>query len=252
MQADILHLEQELNIVEYEDKRSDDKSRASLHASFFNLKESSGERHDVQWNKVKEIQEKLGLYNRALFLFSRVQALPNPCMRDLNTLQKWLDRPEGGDLFLQGREADTWSRQNDVLTLSQFHTDRDALTGVMNDMIIPWFYNLCSRWDKRQGRQNEDSNGVWHYQYDRMMVVLNAISTVLSSLLPSTSIFVLYFLRNPIARLAAIMVFTTIFSSTLLLVTKARRIDIFAATTARTRFAAVQAVFVGGSGLDPT
>ncbi|KAL8932495.1 MAG: hypothetical protein Q9211_006282 [Gyalolechia sp. 1 TL-2023] len=62
MQADILHLEQELNIVEYEDKRSDDKSRASLHASFFNLKESSGERHDVQWNKVKEIQEKLGLY----------------------------------------------------------------------------------------------------------------------------------------------------------------------------------------------
>lgn len=89
-----------------------------------------------------------------------------------------------------------------------------------------------SRKQKTKGMQNEDSNGVWHYRHDTMMAVLNFFSTVLSSLLPSTSIFALYFLRSPIARLAAIMTFTTIFSLTLLLITKARRIDIFAATTA--------------------
>lgn len=80
-----------------------------------------------------------------------------------------------------------------------------------------------------------DDNGVWHYQYDTMVVIVNTISTVLLSLLLSASIFTLYFLERrgrPIARLAAIMVFTTIFSSTLCLMTKARRIDIFAATTA--------------------
>lgn len=79
---------------------------------------------------------------------------------------------------------------------------------------------------------SRDPNGVWFYQYDSMVAIINAISTLLSSLLPSTSIFILYFVQSPIARLAVIMVFTTVFSSTLVLVTKARRIDVFAATTA--------------------
>lgn len=99
-----------------------------------------------------------------------------------------------------------------------------------------------------------------------MRAAVNAISTLLSSLLPSVSISLLYFVENPVARLAAIMVFTTVFSTVLSTFTKARRIDVSAATTAlivrsllssayttdafyRTRFAAVQAVFVGGSGL---
>lgn len=64
MQAEILHLEQELSIIELEDKRSEEKSRASLHASLFNLKESSGEAHGIQWSKVKDIQEKLRLYSK--------------------------------------------------------------------------------------------------------------------------------------------------------------------------------------------
>lgn len=102
-----------------------------------------------------------------------------------------------------------------------------------------------------------------------MKAAVNAISTLLSALLPSTSIFLLYFLSSPVARLAAIMLFTTVFSSVLSTVTKARRADVFAATTALvvrsllsathaadafrlTRFAAVQAVFVGGSGLCPS
>ncbi|KAL8936837.1 MAG: hypothetical protein Q9216_004722 [Gyalolechia sp. 2 TL-2023] len=161
------------------------------------------------------------LPDNALLQFSQVQALPKPCMKDLNTLQEWLDRPEGGDFFLQGREADTWNYQDDVLTMSRCHTERDALTGSDDLSVL-----------KGKRRHTEDSNGVWHYRYDRMTTILNGISTVLSSLLPSASIFVLYFLQNPVARLAAIMVFTTVFSSTLLLVTKARRFDIFAATTA--------------------
>lgn len=64
MQAEILHLEKELRIVELEDKQSEEKPRASLHASLFNLKESSGTSHDVQWRKVLEIREKLQVYRK--------------------------------------------------------------------------------------------------------------------------------------------------------------------------------------------
>ncbi len=64
------------------------------------------------------------------------------------------------------------------------------------------------------------------------MKVANAISTFLSSLLPTTSILALYFVRAPLARLAAVMVFTALFSLTLAIVAKARKADVFAATTA--------------------
>lgn len=63
MQAEILHMEQELYVIELEDKESEEKCCASLHASLFNLKESSGALHNGQWSKVKEIQEKLLAYS---------------------------------------------------------------------------------------------------------------------------------------------------------------------------------------------
>ncbi|KAL8723949.1 MAG: hypothetical protein Q9181_007063, partial [Wetmoreana brouardii] len=230
MQAEILHLEQELDMIELEDKCSADKDRALLHVSVFNLKESSGYPHDVQWSKVLEVRKKLEAYNKALVLFSRVQGLPSPCGRDLKTLQEWLDRPEGGDFFLHGREAETWNDENDFLTLPRHKVERDSLTGFVNDLVIPCYHRLSTRWNK--GTVSRDPNGIWHYPYDTMTAAVNTISTCLSSLLPSTSIFVLYFLQSPVARLAAITVFTTIFSSTLFMITKARRIDVFAATTA--------------------
>ncbi|KAL9014676.1 MAG: hypothetical protein Q9173_000672 [Seirophora scorigena] len=192
MQAEILHLEKEIQVIEVEDQTSNDET-------------------------------------------------------NLNTLQEWLDRPEGGDFFLQGREADMWNCRDDVLTFPWCQAERDLLTGFVSDFVVPWYHTFCHRWLK--GSRRENSLGVWHYRYESMKTAVNAISTLLSAILPSTSIFLLYFLSSAVARLAAIMVFTTVFSLVLSTVTKARRPDVFAATTA---FAAVQAVFVGGSGLCPS
>ncbi|KAL8782254.1 MAG: hypothetical protein Q9213_005557 [Squamulea squamosa] len=227
MQAEILHLENELAHIESEDRMSEDKTRSTLHESVFNLKEYGG----IQWKRVLELREKLESYNKALILFSRVQLLPTPSVRDLRTLQEWLDRPEGGDFFLQGREADVWDDDHDVLTLSPRQGERDGLTGFVNDSVIPCCPRL-SLLNQLKSSRNGDANGVWHYRYDRMTAAISLLSIILSSLLPSTSIFVLFFLANPVARLAAIIVFTTIFSSALFLTTKARRIEVFAATTA--------------------
>ncbi|KAI4221217.1 MAG: hypothetical protein L6R40_008646 [Gallowayella cf. fulva] len=164
MQAEIVHLESELGNIESEDKWSEDKPRSSLHESVFNLQGSHGTPSDVQWKKVLDIREKLKQYSKlgnlssstdtnqgqdkALLLSSRVQALPKPCARDLHTLQEWLERPEGGDFFLQGREADTWKDDHDVLTLSPRQAERDYLTGLVNDMVIPWYHCFCGRWSK--------------------------------------------------------------------------------------------------------
>ena len=79
---------------------------------------------------------------------------------------------------------------------------------------------------------DENWNGLWHYDEAPLLMAANSISTVLSSLLPTTSILILYFVKKPLARLAVTMLFTALFSLTLATVAKARRIDVFAATTA--------------------
>jgi hypothetical protein len=83
---------------------------------------------------------------------------------------------------------------------------------------------------------------ITHYSDGKLAATVNAISTILSSLLPTLSIFALYIIQSPLARMAAIVAFSFLFSVVLSVVAKARRVDTFAATTA---FAAVQVVFVG-------
>ncbi|KAL8878803.1 MAG: hypothetical protein Q9198_003465, partial [Flavoplaca austrocitrina] len=148
MQAELLNLENELKGIELDDESSKDIDRASLHASVFNLKESSGSDHQLQWNIAMDIREKLERYNKALVLFSQVQALPNPSLRDLHTFQEWLDRPDGGGFFLRGREAEMWEDEEDVLTLSQYQANKDTVTGFVNDVVVPWYHDLRCRWDK--------------------------------------------------------------------------------------------------------
>ena len=86
--------------------------------------------------------------DKTLLLLSQVQALPSPCARDLGTLQGWLDRPEGGDFFLQGCEADAWTDGNDLVTISRYHTDKDRLTGLISHIVVPFYHFLRYRWSK--------------------------------------------------------------------------------------------------------
>ena len=63
MQAELLHLERELEDIEEEDKRSGDKSRSTLHESFHILKASSRQAGNMQWRKRLEIRKLLQVYS---------------------------------------------------------------------------------------------------------------------------------------------------------------------------------------------
>ena len=66
----------------------------------------------------------------------------------------------------------------------------------------------------------------------RLEYAINISSSVLSSVLPTASIFVLYYIRSLSLRLGMIMLFTTVFAVALAVMVKARRVEVFAATTA--------------------
>ena len=105
-----------------------------------------------------------------------------------------------------------------------------------------------------------------NYNDARLITIIEVISTVVSSLLPISSILILYLVTSLPARLGVILGYTALFSLALIIFTKARRIEIFAATSASVHveslverlltlgnsFAAVQVVFISSNGENQT
>jgi hypothetical protein len=73
---------------------------------------------------------------------------------------------------------------------------------------------------------------LYHYDTKQVHVATNVFGTILSSIAPLTSIIALSFVTDSRARLGLICTFTLLFSSCLAVATKARRVEIFAATAA--------------------
>lgn len=66
LQADLAHLESELENIELEDKHSEDSEKSAYGNSLFDLRDSEGTCKDLQWRKVLEIRKKLRAYSTLL------------------------------------------------------------------------------------------------------------------------------------------------------------------------------------------
>lgn len=97
---------------------------------------------------------------------------------------------------------------------------------------------------KQKTVEGDEENGLVHYKDTTLSGITRVLTILVSSLLPSASIFALYFVESLINRLGVIMGFSVLFSISLAVFTSAQRIEIFAATAA---FASVQVVFVGST-----
>lgn len=78
----------------------------------------------------------------------------------------------------------------------------------------------------------EPESEISQYSEERLTGFVHVLGTVLASLLPISSIVVLYFVSNLLVRLGIVAAFTALFSLALALITQARRIEIFAGTSA--------------------
>jgi hypothetical protein len=91
--------------------------------------------------------------------------------------------------------------------------------------------------------------GFWEYSNESFVTIGNAICMILSSVIPTVSIFALYFVQSMIARLLVITAMSCLFSLIMTVIVQGKPVEVFAATTA---FAAVQVVFVGGVTIIPS
>ena len=184
-----------------------------------------------------------GVADGTLLQVAAVNSLSKPQPSDLGFLRKWIDHRCGGDSFLNALEGGPWREPNpgDLVQLSGGRQPGDRFAESISSTIVPAYHRFIGRWLHRQ-MDDEDFAAVWEYKREALDLLGNLLCMVLSAFVPNLSIFVLYFLKSIVARLAAIIVFSLLFSLLMTFVVEGRRSDVWASTTA---FAAVLVVFIG-------
>ncbi|KAH8798137.1 hypothetical protein F5882DRAFT_395221 [Hyaloscypha sp. PMI_1271] len=241
-QAEIIHLEAELKSLREVDKSHPE--RDFHHRDWWSLAYSQEDGNKEQWQKVLEIRKKLEAYNSRLaqqVFLSRLEA-PNPY--DLAFLRDWFERPNMGNFPLRGPDQEAWNKESetDLLAIRR-RSHEDPFSSWFIDTVIPKFHRVFGSRIKKPIPEAPLSE-IAHYPEKALLTAVNILGTLIASLLPISSIIILYFITNTVVQLGVAVAFTATFSICLILLTQAKRIEIFAATSA---FAAVQVVFVAGN-----
>jgi hypothetical protein len=149
---------------------------------------------------------------------------------DIVDLQEWLRREEFGDGFLTEAEKEIWSTRYDhdrvSLSLKPGEYDDTFSTAVSNKVIavLNWIYGFLGRKHSGQMFQWNDS---W------LFFTISLVSTILAACLPVLAILALYKLENvQKGWQIGIIGFFSAFCATALALAKARRTDVFLATSA--------------------
>lgn len=156
--------------------------------------------------------------------------LAKPERLDIVDLQEWLRGEEFGNDFLADVEKDIWSPKYDhdrvSLSLKPGEYDDTFSTTVSKKVtaVLNWIYGFLGRKNRGQMFQWNDS---W------LFFVISLISTILAACLPVLAILALYKLeRVQKGWQIGIIGFFSAFCATALAFAKARRTDVFLATSA--------------------
>jgi hypothetical protein len=167
---------------------------------------------------------------------------PDSC--DIDFLRGWLQNEKCGNSFLRlsaTAEATAWDANHtgDLITLNK---RSDRFSAWVANTLVPVYHKRLGF--RLQSRTNDESVGSFYAYDDKKLAILgNVLCTILSTMVPSSSILVLYYVKSMLSRLLLIVGFSSLFSLIMGFVAHGKRYEIFAATIA---FAAVQVVFVGG------
>jgi hypothetical protein len=181
--------------------------------------------------------------------------LPRASPADLDGLRSFLQDKTQHGIHAQGEEEIEWLDplelsvwgqdgkkpiEADLVNLSGSEEVPGKFTTLLRNNIIVHFHRIFG---KKHAVDLEF--GGYTYSGETLDDIALKVVVVLSSVIPTASIFALYFIHPPIWRLAFISLWAVLFSACLAFFTEAGRTEIFSASLA---MAAVQVVFVGTTG----
>lgn len=162
---------------------------------------------------------------------AQLRQLKNPAKKNLSILREWLGDPKGGNGFLRDSEFFTWEPQydGDFVTFGAAKGEQDIFTIWFTSAFAKLYHSLWGH--KRNGKVViDEESGMVEYRDEYFDKFATAFSTTIASLLPVLAVLGLYFEKGLLKRIYIMIVMTAVFAAVLSLCSKARRIEIFAAT----------------------
>ncbi|KAH8591262.1 hypothetical protein B0O99DRAFT_675419 [Bisporella sp. PMI_857] len=268
LQAEICHLESRYALISKSNRGQKDKRQ--YYDRNWELLADPKERgfEGEQKAVAMELRFKIREYYDAMLQYSRIASLPRPKDTERSALLEWTRNPKmGGVCDFQGRDLSGFDQpsvyeatyQKNLVILANNHGEGDLFTKFANGPLLSAFHWIRAcfgvtrvylfpqsnyhAWliqlhlqalpiDPENPPVGDNKSILHHYDHDKVETVTNLLGTVLSSLAPLISIVALSFVTGSRARLGLICAFTLLFSLCLATATKARRVEIFAATAA--------------------
>ena len=172
--------------------------------------------------------------DKALKLQSFVTSMPEPSKYDLDYIQRYMETRDMGPLKMTGPDADIWgsvaepkSYSPDLVALHARHDEDPFSKWITGTGMDIFFWCHGHRW-----RKPSPVHGMVVYSDGKLLRITYWITSILASLLPVSSIIILYCVQSMLARLAIIAGFNFVVSLCLLGFTNAKRSEVFAVTAA--------------------
>jgi len=173
--------------------------------------------------------------DETLLLQIQLRKAPNaPESCDLSFLRAWLRNPSLGNQPISSPDGDIYARTStlDLLSLSP-PKSTDPLSHFFISTLTTLWHRLFGRHKTPvTDEESQLSNSYVEYSNKAILRVAAGLGSLLSSILLVVSILVLHFVTNMPVRLGLVAVFTTVFSLALMILTNARKVEVFAGTTA--------------------
>jgi len=265
LQAELSHLEAELKVIASHDKHQEDYMR-----DWWSISNGRDDDSHNQWGKVLEIREKLENYSlgspvfhmvkhqstymhltdEAILKQSQLLKMSTISPHNLSFLRNWMERPTMGAFPLLGIDSKSWDEEHetDLVSLSTPQTN-DHFSEWFITRLIPFIhrkigerFKVCKLVPSLQGdlgfnlcqktTSHALGSGLYEYSDKSLHIIIFTITAAIASIIPLASVLLLYIVQSNTSRLGVIVALSVTFSLALALMTNARKIEIFAATSA--------------------
>lgn len=144
----------------------------------------------------------------------------------MNCLQARLANSKHGSYAFTGSDRNIWKDGEDLLVTCPDHLN-DSFTRLLLIRFIEAYHKFIN---SRFRQPSDEENGMYKYDEKSVLRAADILGTLIARLLPVVAVVVLYTMHDMWARLGMVALFTVLLSLALVIITKARRIEIFAAT----------------------
>ena len=236
LQAEIHELEANLREYAAEDAAQPTTCPRSRYSRNWHKLANSLDHDRRQWQTMLLLREKLKEYNEALTqqaLIARYYRKPRD--HDLDVLRTCLRSTSLPD-YLLGLDSTIWDdpliSATDLISLTPQDPDADdRLTTWISSYLLSPFHSLIGRHYKSP-TPDFGAENLTDYSDKAIVKVSSILATVVSSVFPIVGVIILFFVEDLLARIGIVASLTAVFSAVLAVVTRARKVEIFAATAA--------------------